>query len=440
MRLSGRACVIGAGSSGIAACKALYERGIPFDCFEKSDRAGGNWVFGNKNGMSAAYRSLHINTSRDRMAYSDFPMPADYPDFPHHSLIARYFDAYIDHFGFRQTIAFNSGVTRAEQKPDGTWRVTVEKDGEAKTREYGALLVANGHHWDPRWPEPAFPGSFDGVQLHSHAYVDNQPFRDKRVLVLGMGNSAMDIAVECSQVAARVFLSARRGAYIVPKYVLGRPLDSFLTSPHWPLWLRERLGLAVYRLAVGKLQQYGLPQPEHRPLQAHPTISSDIFIRLGSGDITPRPNLARLCGDRVEFVDGTSEPVDVIIYCTGYKISFPFFDPAFLAAPNNELPLFRRVFHPKIPGLFFVGLLQPLGAIMPLAEAQGQWIADYLTEKYALPGPDELARDIAREDEARRRRYVASPRHTMQVDFDEYLYELAKERRRGRKRLVAKAV
>lgn len=434
MRLHGKACIIGAGSSGIAACKALHQRGIPFDCFEKSDRAGGNWVFGNKNGMSAAYRSLHINTSRDRMAYSDFPMPADYPDFPHHSLIARYFEAYIDHFGFRGAIAFNTDVLRAEQQPGGSWRVTVQHDGRQSTHEYGALLVANGHHWDPRWPEPPFPGSFDGVQLHSHAYVDNQPFRDKRVLVLGMGNSAMDIAVECSQVASRVFLAARRGAYVVPKYMLGRPLDTFLTSPRWPLWLKERLGMLAYKLAVGDLAQYGLPQPEHRPLQAHPTISSDIFIRLGSGDIATRPNLRRLCGDRVEFTDGSSEAVDAIIYCTGYKVSFPFFDPAFLCAPDNELPLFRRVFHPRIAGLFFVGLLQPLGAIMPLAEAQGQWIADYLTGVYALPGPDALAADIRREEEARRRRYVASPRHTMQVDFDAYLHELGKERRRGQRR------
>src|SRR5262245_35796263 len=124
MRFAGKACVIGAGSSGIAAVKALNERGLPYDCFEASDRVGGNWVFGNKNGMSSAYRSLHINTSRDRMAYSDFPMPADYPDFPHHSLIARYFDAYVDHFGIRDTITFETSVKRAERLPDGRFRLT----------------------------------------------------------------------------------------------------------------------------------------------------------------------------------------------------------------------------------------------------------------------------------------------------------------------------
>src|SRR6201996_1096419 len=143
-------CVIGAGSSGIAAAKALHERGIPFDCFEKSDQVGGNWVFGNRNGMSSAYRSLHINTSRERMEYSDFPMPAAYPDFPHHTQIAAYFDAYVDHFGFRERIAFETGVAHAA-RADGRWRVTLDTGEE---REYDALLVANGHHWDPRWPEP----------------------------------------------------------------------------------------------------------------------------------------------------------------------------------------------------------------------------------------------------------------------------------------------
>src|ERR687893_1685234 len=142
-------CVIGAGSSGIAAAKALHEHGLAFDCFEASDRVGGNWVFKNRNGMSSSYRSLHINTSRERMEFSDFPMPASYPDFPHHTQIAAYFDAYVDHFGLRDRILFETTVEHAEQRADGTWRL-IDDRGEA--REYDMLLVANGHHWDKRWP------------------------------------------------------------------------------------------------------------------------------------------------------------------------------------------------------------------------------------------------------------------------------------------------
>jgi dimethylaniline monooxygenase (N-oxide forming) len=205
------AAVIGAGSSGIAAAKALHERGVPFQVFETSDRVGGNWVFGNRNGMSAAYRQLHINTSRDRMEYSDFPMPKSYPDYPHHTQIAAYFDAYVDHFGFRDRIGFETSVRHAQRRGDGVWELALSA---GTVERFDALLVANGHHWDPRWPEPMFPGheTFTGTQIHAHDYRDNVLFAGRRALILGMGNSAMDIAVEASYVAERTFLAARRGA------------------------------------------------------------------------------------------------------------------------------------------------------------------------------------------------------------------------------------
>jgi cation diffusion facilitator CzcD-associated flavoprotein CzcO len=280
------ACVIGAGSSGIAAAKALHERGIPFDCFEKGDRVGGNWVFKNKNGVSSAYRSLHINTSRERMEYSDYPMPRSYPDFPHHTQIAKYFDDYVEHFGFRERIEFETGVERATRDPDGAWTVTLDT---GETRRYDAVLVANGHHWNPRWPEPAYPGSFDGEQMHSHYYIENTDFRDKNVLVVGIGNSAMDIATESSFVAKRTFLSSRRGAYILPKYLFGRPLDQIgvnALTPILPWAFRRAMLTAMYRIGVGNVQDYGLPEPDHKLGDAHPTISADFLNRIAHGEMT----------------------------------------------------------------------------------------------------------------------------------------------------------
>ncbi len=430
-------CVIGAGSSGIAAAKALHERGIPFDCFEKSDQVGGNWVFGNRNGMSSAYRSLHINTSRERMEYSDFPMPKSYPDFPHHTHIAEYFNDYVDRFGVRDRIVFETGVERARRGDDGVWTVTLDT---GDTRTYDALAVANGHHWDPRWPEPAFSGEFNGKQVHAHYYVDNEDFRDKNVLVVGIGNSAMDIAVESSFVARNTFLSSRRGAYILPKYLFGRPLDQIgvnsLTGK-LPWGFRQAILSTMYRVGVGKVQDYGLPEPDHKLGDAHPTISADFLNRIAHGEMTWKPNLSRLDGDRVVFEDGSSEEIDIIIYCTGYKVTFPFFDEDFVSAPDNDLPLFRRVFKPGTDNLAFIGLLQPLGAIMPLAEAQGRWLASYLRGEYRLPALPEMEADIRDERERMFRRYVASKRHTMQVDFDNYLYELGKELKAGAARARA---
>jgi dimethylaniline monooxygenase (N-oxide forming) len=428
------ACVVGAGSSGIAAAKKLRDAGIDTTVFEKSDRVGGNWVFGNRNRMSAAYRSLHINTSRDRMEYADYPMPQSYPDFPHHSQIAAYFDGYVDHFGLREAIEFETGVERASRRPDGVWEVATDR---GDTRLFDALLVANGHHWDPRWPEPPFPGSdsFDGVQMHSHHYIDADFMRGKKVVVLGMGNSAMDIAVEASAVANRVFLAARRGAHIVPKYLWGRPLDQMGLSPRIPWAIRRKILELIIGSTTGSLERYGLPKPDHRLLEAHPTISDQILSKLTHGDITPKPNIAALEGSSVRFADGSVEEADIVVYCTGYKVTFPFFDPGFISAPDNDLPLFRRVFHPDIEGLYFIALLQPLGATMPLAEAQSEWVCDHLTGRYALPARADVAAEIARERAAVRRRYVASKRHTMQVDYDDYLFDLRRERRRGAARV-----
>jgi hypothetical protein len=422
--------IIGAGSSGIAAAKALHERGVPFDCFEASDRVGGNWVFENKNGVSAAYRDLHINTSRDRMQFSDFPMPRSLPDFPHHTQIARYFDDYVDHFAFRERIRFETAIVHAAQGSDGTWSLA---DADGAWREYDALIVANGHHWDKRWPEPAFPGTdgFQGVQLHAHDYRDNAFLAGKDVVVLGMGNSAMDIAVESSYVANTTQLAARRGAWIMPKYLFGKPLDQISTLPYVPHWLTARVSEAMIRLHTGRPERYGLPKPDHRFGAAHPTVSGRILDRISHGAITPRPNIARLGPDWVQFADGTRAHTDVVIYCTGYDITFPFFEKDFLAAPGNSIELFRRVFQPGNARLAFVGLLQPLGAIMPLAEAQGQWIAQYLRGEYHLPAPRAMGTDIRRENARMRRRYVASARHTIQVDFDTYLASLRRERRRG---------
>src|SRR5919109_3774838 len=418
-----KVCVIGAGSSGIAAAKALHQRGFDFDCFDKSDRVGGNWVYKNRNGMSSAYRSLHINTSREQMEYPGFPMPKSYPDFPHHTHIAAYFDAYVDHFGFRERVTFETGVEHAEPA-EGGWEITLD---DGRTLSYDAVMVANGHHWDARWPEPAFPGgeSFAGVQMHAHDYTGDDPnfFRDKRVVILGMGNSAMDIAVESSFSATATYLAARRGAWVVPKYVFGRPLDQISTQAGVPLWARQRFMRTVLRIAVGDMERYGLPKPEHGPLEAHPTVSDDLLSRVAHGEITPRPNIARLTERTVVFADGSEVEADVVVYCTGYNVTFPFFDEHLIAAPDNDLPLFRRVFHP---------------AIGPLAAAQSEWVCDYLSGRYALPDAGALRADIERERERMFKRYVASKRHTMQVDYDDYLADFAKERRRGAERAKAR--
>jgi hypothetical protein len=168
-------------------------------------------------------------------------------------------------------------------------------------------------------------------------------------------------------------------------------------------------------------------------LHAHPTVSQDLLNRLGHGDIRVRPNIDRFEGSKIFFTDGSGGEYDVVVYCTGYKVSFPFLDDAVLSADDNHVALYRRVVDPEHPGLYFIGLIQPLGAIMPLAEAQAEWVADLVTGVGRLPSKSEMRREIAAYDAGLRKRYVASKRHTIEVDFHAYRAELAKERKRARR-------
>lgn len=430
-----KVCIVGAGSSGIAACKTLHERGIPYDCFELGSGIGGMWRYQNDNGLSSAYKSLHINTSRDTMAYSDYPLPRDWPPFPDHGKVLQYFESYVDHFGFRDTITFRTKVEQVTSVGNGDWDVTVVgPNGERRTNRYGAVLVANGHHWNPRLP--SFPGQFHGKQLHSHDYREPSMFVGKRVLVVGFGNSSCDIACESSRVAEAAFMSVRRGAHVIPKYMFGWPMDTILPPFIWkwlPWWaIRPIFGAGLW-MSRGSMSWYGIPEPEHRVLQEHPTISADIFNVIGHGYLKIKPNVQELCGDSVRFVDGSVEKLDIIVWCTGYNITFPFLDKSVLDPMNNEVTLYQQVVHPDHPGLYFIGLVQPWGAIMPLAEAQAIWVADILKGDTGLPNRETMISETMRHRASVEKRYTKSSRHTIQVDFYPYRNLLAKLSRRGKR-------
>jgi len=439
MRSQPRTAVIGAGISGLTASKMLGDYGVPYTCFEGSDRVGGNWAFRNPNGKSSAYRSLHIDTSKHRLSFKDYPMPAEYPDFPHHTQIKDYLDGYADTFSLRENIEFSNGVERAEHRADGGWNLTLQ---DGSTREFDFLVVANGHHWDPRYPN--FPGEFAGQTLHSHHYIDpTEPLdlRDKSILVVGIGNSAADIAVELSSKALgnRVTLSTRSGAWIVPKYIAGRPADKYYaTSPYVSLAFQRKIIQFLQPITAGRPELFGLPTPNHKFFEAHPTQSVELPLRLGSGDIVAKTNVARLDGSTVHFEDGTSTDVDVIVYATGYNITFPFFDPGFLSAPDNVIKLYKRILKPGMDDIAFAGFAQATPTLFPFVECQARMIAAYAAGHYRPPSVDEMERVIA-EDEAKYvGHFVASARHTQQVDYFIYEHDMrARELPAGHRRALA---
>jgi hypothetical protein len=423
-------CIIGAGSSGVCAGKALKQRGIAFEIFEKGSQLGGMWRYENDNGQSSAYRSLHIDTSRKSLGYPDFPIPEHLPDYLSHEQMCGYLESYADHFGVREQVRFRSEVQRAEPRPDGRWQVTL---ADGTSRDYRAVVVANGHLWSPRWP--AFAGTFSGRQMHSHHYRTAAPFEGQRVLVVGIGNSAVDIAVDLCRQAARVCLSTRRGAWLMPKYIMGIPTDrwgAFLNRRfHLPTrWTRTIVSRLAW-LAIGDQRRFGIPRPAHPVWREHACVSQDLLSCVGHGWIAIKPNVTRLQGEQVAFDDGSSEAFDSIVYATGYETKFPFLDPQVFSVQDHAARLYRRIAAPQRPGLHFIGLVQPIGPTIPLVEVQARWIAAVLSGALRLPDPSAMQAEIDAHLKALRERYVDSPRYTLEVDFREHAGQLLRDMARA---------
>ncbi|MGC5333333.1 flavin-containing monooxygenase [Micromonospora sp. DT62] len=425
--------VIGAGAAGLATLKALADVGVPAVCFEAADRVGGLWVYGAPG--SPAYRTLHLNTSRARTEFVDHPMPAHWPDYPDHARVAGWLSDYADRFGLHDAVRLRHTVDRVERGGDGRWTVHADGPDGGVEVTVDAVVVANGHNRVPKPPTPTHPGDCTAEQLHSHAYRGPDQLTGRRVLVVGGGNSAMDIAVDASYAARRTLLSLRRGVWVVPKHLLGRPSDTLngALARRLPWRLRQRITQRMLAATVGAPTRYGLPAPAHGFLQDHPTLSDGLLSRLTHGEIEPRPGIAGFDGDRVTFTDGRVDEVDLVIWCTGYRVEIPFLDPALLGDGADTLPLYRHVFHLDAPGLAFVGLMQSTGAAFPLVEAQAKLVAAQLSGRYALPEAQRQRAACRAELRAATARW-GQRRPAMRVDFDAYLAELRRELAAGTRR------
>jgi thioredoxin reductase len=419
---SARVCVIGAGPSGITAGKNLLQAGLRnIVIYEKGDAVGGNWLYSPRLSHSSVFETTHIISSKRLSQYHDFPMPDDYPDYPSHKQLLTYFQDYARHFGVTNYIRFNTQVMKAELQPDETWRITLD-DGSVEAFDY--LLVANGHHWNPRLP--TYPGEFTGTFIHSHDFKTAAPYKDQRVLVIGGGNSACDVAVETGRVSAFTAISMRRGYYIAPKFMLGQPVDvmneKLVRLPHF---IRAPILRFSLWLNVGDYANYGLERPKHGILQQHATTNSELLYFIRHGKIHPRRDIARFEGKTVHFVDGKAEEYDTVIACTGFIITHPFFDKSFIDYSEGDVPLYLHTFHPDHPSLFFIGLVQPLGCIWPLSDAQSKLVANTIIGNYNPP-PDMQER-IKQELEQRRRQFMKTARHSIEVEYHKLLWALERE-------------
>ena len=422
-------CVIGAGPCGITAAKNLLQAGFTdVVVLDRQEQVGGNWVFDGESGHSSVFETTHIISSKAYSQYADFPMPAHYPDYPSHRQLAAYFQSYAQTFGVTEHVRFGTLVTRCEPAGGGGWNVTSTTEGRTVVERFDRLVVANGHHWDPRWPD--IPGEFTGELMHSHTYKRAASFAGKRVLVIGGGNSAADVAVETSRVSERTDLSWRRGYWVVPKFVLGQPSDHFHNRANrWlgflPLPWRLRGMELLLRLIVGPNHRYGLPAPDHRFGETHPTVSSELLYELRHGSIEPRGDIASFDGQTVRFADGTECDYDVIIACTGYRISHPFFERSLIDYRDGPVPLYLKMIHPELDTVAFVGLFQPLGCIWPCADLQSRLLASWWTGAWSPPRdrPAAIRNELARPH----LHQVTSPRHTITVDEPTFRARLLRE-------------
>ncbi|GBM69912.1 Dimethylaniline monooxygenase [N-oxide-forming] 5 [Araneus ventricosus] len=440
MAHSKRIAIIGAGPSGLTAIKCCKEEGFIPVCYELTGALGGLWRYHEEDidGVSSLMRTTIINTSKEMSAYSDFPPPEEFPNFMHNRKMLEYIMLYAKAFDLLRHIRYHLEVTKIEPCKDnednGRWTVTLRStQTETISREkFDGVMVCTGHHVYPNIP--TFPGEqiFKGTIMHTHSLKTCERFDGQRILIVGIGNSAADAAVDCASVAEQVYLSTRRGSWVMGRTGQdGKPYD---------LELLRRRNLFLLKFLPFGLQckflenrltfdhaTYNL-KPEHRILSAHPTMNDALPNCILSGKVIVKGDIERFEENGVVFAgEKSTTEVDSVILATGYEIKFPFLESSVISVKNNRVHLYKRIIPPNLkhPNLAFIGLIQPLGGFFPIAEMQCRWFVQILAGKLKLPAKKEMEKDIESKNRANNKRFVDTARHTIESDWLPYLDELA---------------
>lgn len=372
--------IIGAGPMGLCTARHLKKQGIDFVGFELHSDVGGLWDIDNPH--STMYHSAHLISSKGTTEFSEFPMRANVAPYPHHSEMRRYFRDYAGHFRLYEHYQFDTRVVKLERLAHG-WRLTSERDGEQREWHFEGVLIANGTLHTPNLAQ--LPGDFQGELLHSSAYKRADIFADKRVLVLGCGNSACDIAVDAVHRAASVDLSVRRGYHFLPKFILGKPTDTFGGAIRLPRRLKQTIDGLLVRALVGKPSQYGLPDPDYRLYESHPVMNSLVLHHIGHGDIRPRGDIHAVSGHCVTFANGEQAEYDLILMATGYRLDYPFIARSELNWPEDAgaPQLYLNVFHPEHDDLFMLGMVEAFGLGWQGRDEQAELVSLYIRQLQA---------------------------------------------------------
>lgn len=425
-----RVAVVGAGAAGLTAAKALREVGMTPVVYEAKDTLGGLWAYRDDDPAGGpAYASLRTNTSGAVTAFSDFPFPRDLPHFPSLVAVEEYLSAYAREFDLLRDIRFNTQVQLITPSPGGRWHVALTS---GETAEFDAVLVCTGIFRKRILPDLPDGATWQGPWQHSLDYGSPEPFRGQKVLVVGLGSSAVDIATDLKTVATEVGLSVRRGAWVAPRMVGGTPLDHRRTR--LAAMLPARLQARGRRVLEEEYRRQGVEGPAvvwagaNVPFDPHTApgvVSDNLLADIASRAITAYPAIVEQRGEEVVFADGRRMRPDVTIFCTGYALHFPFLPEALRpwTDPEGRDGLYRLMIRPGHPTLAFVGVCRAQGPIFPIVEMQARWVARLLTGEVSLPPGETMNAEIAARVERQRERRDS----TLRVALLPYLDELGGE-------------
>jgi len=425
--MSKRFAVIGAGAGGLCAAKHLIDAGMDVTIFEIGSHIGGLWVYDNDNGRSSAYRSLHINSEARVSSFRDFPFPPDEPFYPDHARMKRYFEEYAARFDLVRRIRFNSRVVNVQKRADGLV-VRLENGAE---EVFDGVVAASGHQSDPR--DPPEVKDYTGQYLHAHDYRVPEPFAGKRVLVIGPGNSGVDVAADICPLTAHTVLCARSPVLIMPRMMFGKPQSRtlvLLEKPWVPWPVRIWMRAALTRIFHGSMEQWGFRTPKTR---THPISHPTLISHMAWGRITAKPGIRSVSGQVVTFVDGTSDTFDAIIAATGYVTTFPYLAQEQWPLRGPRPILYNRIVHPAVPGLYFVGLFDVSGGSnIRMMDDQAEYVAEIAAGKVKLPDAAAMQQAIADDHAFADKQFPGSPRYGLELDPWRYRKLLARDYARNR--------
>ncbi|XP_019503343.1 PREDICTED: dimethylaniline monooxygenase [N-oxide-forming] 2 isoform X1 [Hipposideros armiger] len=439
-----KVAVIGAGASGLTSLKCCVDEGLEPTCFERTEDIGGLWRFKEnvEDGRASIYQSVITNTSKEMSCFSDFPMPEDFPNFLHNSKILEYFRIFAKKFDLLKYIQFQTTVLSVKKRPDfsssGQWEVVTETRGKEQSAVFDAVMVCSGHHILPYLPLESFPGieRFKGQYFHSRQYKHPEGFEGKHILVIGLGNSASDIAVELSKKATQVFISTRHGSWIVGRISEGGYPWDHVFHTRFSSMLRNVLPQMLLKWMMERQmnqrfshENYGL-EPQNKYLMKEPVLNDHLPSHILYGAIKVKSRVTELTETAAIFEDGTVEKdIDVIVFATGYTFSFPFLEESLVKVEENMVSLYKYMFPPHLEKstLACIGLIQPLGSIFPTVELQARWATRVFKGLCTLPSERTMMADIIKRNKQKIDLFGKSQSQILQTNYVDYLDELALE-------------